>query len=205
MRADDRFQPAQGRTSTDPQQPARPEPQGAAIGSNELPAPKNNDANGLPTAPETLPSEVVAGQGFDGTWHDTPEYVIINIDGKEMKLRKSGSDQGRRAIPPPSPAEGTVRGRLLQQGTPLVNCRVVMVKMEHEGLRDEYQEPLIGMTDDQGVYRFDRVPTGQYKLTWLPAGTKHWIRRIQMKPDVVVRPGQESVVKDIRAAQRTIN
>jgi hypothetical protein len=77
--------------------------------------------------------------------------------------------------------------------------------MEREGLCDESYEPMVGVTDEQGVYRFEKVPAGMYKLTWLPAGTKHWIRRIQMKPDVIVRAGQDVVVKDIRAATRTIN
>jgi hypothetical protein len=141
----------------------------------------------------------------DGTWRDTPEYIIINIDGKEMRLRKSGPEQGSPTSAPANAAEGTVKGRLLQHGAPLVNCRIVMVRMEREGLCDESYEPMAGVTDEQGVYRFEKVPAGMYKLTWLPEGTRHWIRRIQMKPDVIVRAGQDVVVKDIRAAMRTIN
>jgi hypothetical protein len=148
---------------------------------------------------------VVARKNFDGTWRETPDYVIINIDGREVKLRRSGPDQGRPISAPPNAADGMVEGRLLQNGAPLVNCRVVMMGMEREGLRDEDFEPMTSVTDERGVYRFERVPAGKYKFTWLPEGRKHWIRRIQMKPDVIVRPGQNAVVKDIRAAQRTIN
>jgi len=49
------------------------------------------------------------------------------------------------------------------------------------------------------------VPVGAYKLTWLPAGATQWIRRIEMKPDVFVHEGQDTTVKDLRMALRTIN
>jgi hypothetical protein len=185
---------------------ARP-PQG-----RRSPVPTNNRIIRLPpTGTETLRSgpvgagSALAGQGVDGTWRDNPEYIIINIDGKEMKLLKSGPEPSQPACTPSNAAEGTVQGRLLQNGAPLVNCRVVMVPLEREGLRDEDHEPMIGITNDQGVYRFEKVPAGKYKFTWLPEGTRQWIRRIQMKPDVIVRAGQNVVVKDIRAALRTIN
>jgi hypothetical protein len=184
---------------------------GALIGSNELPVPNNSGISGPPPAPaESLPApardgSVVAGQGFDGTWRETPETIIINIDGKERKLRKSGPERSGSTSAPTNAVDGTVQGRLLQSGAPLVHCRVVMVRLEREGMCDEDFEPMTALSDDQGIYRFERVPAGKYKFTWLPEGTKHWIRRIQMKPDVIVRAGQNVVVKDIRAAQRTIN
>ena len=52
---------------------------------------------------------------------------------------------------------------------------------------------------------FEHVPAGEYKLTWLPAGAKQWIRRIAMRPDVIVHEGQDVTLKDIRMAQQTIN
>jgi hypothetical protein len=208
---DDRFKPPARQPSTVPQQRPQLDPQGAASGPNELPDSNNTGINRVPpSSGGALPSReyegnVVARKGFDGTWRETPDYVIINIDGREMKLRRSGPDQGRPISAPPNAADGMVQGRLLQNGAPLVNCRVVMMGMEREGLCDEDFEPMTSSTDERGVYRFERVPAGKYKFTWLPEGTKHWIRRIQMKPDVIVRPGQNAVVKDIRAAQRTIN
>jgi hypothetical protein len=60
-------------------------------------------------------------------------------------------------------------------------------------------------TDEQGVYCFEHVPAGDYKLTWLPNGTKQWIRRISLRPDVVVQAGQDVSLKDVRMALQTIN
>ena len=66
-------------------------------------------------------------------------------------------------------------------------------------------QPLRTATDVQGVYRFENVPPGPYKLTWLPAGTNQWIRRIATRPDLTVRAHQTKHVKDISVALRTIN
>jgi len=50
------------------------------------------------------------------------------------------------------------------------------------------------------------VPLGKYKLTWLPDGTNQWIRRVSIKPDVVINGGGEAVtVNTIGGAQQTIN
>ena len=64
---------------------------------------------------------------------------------------------------------------------------------------------MTAVTDAEGVFGFENVPVGSYKLTWLPAGATQWIRRIEMKPDVVVREGQDTTLREIRTALRTIN
>jgi len=130
-----------------------------------------------------------------------------------VKLRRSTSAAistvGQNAALAPKPPEGSVHGRLQQGGAPLINCHVVLVPMERHRMGaysyHDDGEPLVGITDNQGVYYFQHVPPGTYKLTWLPEGTNQWIRRIEMRPDVTVRAGQDAVVKDIRAAQQTIN
>jgi hypothetical protein len=185
----------------------RLEPWGPATYSSELPAPENNNnihmppmgIGAQPPVPTRSPN-AGTGQGVDGTWHEDPNYVVITIDGREVRLRKS--DLGPRLATSAPAIAAEVRGRLLQNGAPLVNCRVVLVAMEREGVP---REPLVSITDEEGVYRFANVPAGEYKLTWLPDGTRQWIRRIQMTPDVIVQAGQDVVVKDIRAALRTIN
>jgi hypothetical protein len=104
--------------------------------------------------------------------------------------------------------EGKVRGRLLQRGYPLVNCYVVMVNMHKDDPTDPLSighEPLTTTTDEEGFYRFDHVPPGEYKITWLPIGTKQWIRRIALRPDAVVHEGEDVTVKDVRMALQTIN
>ena len=105
-------------------------------------------------------------------------------------------------------AEGTVHGRLLQRGYPLVNCYVVIAPWPKGDKSDSSVDtriPLSTMTNDAGFYCFEHVPAGDYKLTWLPDGTKQWIRRIAMRPDVIVHEGQDVTLKDIRMAQQTIN
>jgi hypothetical protein len=191
----------------------------------------------------------------DGTWRDDGRYIIINIDGREMKLLKSTSEsmQTRQAqptlperpefeLPTPLPAvppgsdvyrlpptgpetigvgpvlgdappssmateTGTVHGRLLQKGYPVTNCHVVIVPWP-KGKSDESLDtrmPLTTTTDDGGCYCFEHVPPGEYKLTWLPAGSRSWIRRIAMRPDVIVHEGQDLELKDVRMALQTIN
>ncbi|MGA2033940.1 MAG: carboxypeptidase-like regulatory domain-containing protein [Thermoguttaceae bacterium] len=103
---------------------------------------------------------------------------------------------------------GTVFGRLLDKGRPLVNCRVVIVPLhEVDGVTsfDEDRKPLTTVTDPEGVFRFDGVPPGGYKLTWLPDGQRQWIRRISLRPDVKVHNGETTRLKEIRVALHTIN
>lgn len=103
---------------------------------------------------------------------------------------------------------GTLCGRLWDRGHPLVNCQVVIVPMiEERGVCrfDSDRQTLNAVTDEDGAYRFENVPAGGYKLTWLPAGQTRWIRRIAMSPDVKVRRGETTNLKEIRVALQTIN
>ena len=147
------------------------------------------------------------GQAVDGTWREDGRFVIININGKETKLLKPEMNQSAAASHPLE--EGTVHGRLLHGSRPLANCHVVMVPIREESKKtytyDETREPQTATTDSDGDYFFEHVPAGKYKLTWLPQGTKQWIRRLAIKPDVVVHGGQAVIVREIRAAQATIN
>jgi hypothetical protein len=70
---------------------------------------------------------------------------------------------------------------------------------------DASREPPTTATDSEGGYYFEHVPVGKYKLTWLPNGTNQWIRRIAVRPDVVVHSGQAVTVNTIGAARQTIN
>jgi hypothetical protein len=148
-----------------------------------------------------------AGQTVDGTWREDGRFVIININGKETKLLKPDVNRSAAANQPLE--EGTVRGRLQQGKRPLANCHVVMMPIREEGKKayayDETREPQTSITDSNGDYFFEHVPAGKYKLTWLPQGTKQWIRRLAIKPDVDVHGGQAVSVREIRFAQATIN
>jgi hypothetical protein len=111
-------------------------------------------------------------------------------------------------LSPAAPGGGTVCGRLVDRGRPLVNCHVVIVPL-HEAkgvyLFDSDRQVLDTVTDEDGNYRFENVPAGEYKLTWLPAGKTQWIRRIAARPDVKVHYGEATKLKEIRVAMQTIN
>ncbi len=157
-----------------------------------------------PAAPENL-----APPPVNGTWRDDGQYVIIEVNGQQLRLLKSALAQQQ---PAPQAVQiqiptGSVHGRLLQRGLPVVNCQVAIVPMHKDGATDEngIRQPVTAVTDNDGVFGFVNVPAGAYKLTWLPAGATQWIRRIEMKPDVIVHEGQDTTLKDIRTALRTIN
>ena len=70
---------------------------------------------------------------------------------------------------------------------------------------DPDRKPLTTVTDETGEYRFENVPAGEYKLTWLPQGQNQWIRRIAMRPDIKVHSGETTKAKEIRIAMQAIN
>ncbi len=156
----------------------------------------------LPTGPLMPPA--------DGTWREDGRYVIITLDGREMRLLKAPGtpDLQNSAAAQEQVNGGTVVGRLLNKGRPLVSCQVAIMPLERgfSGYStDKSRRRLASTTDEHGVYRFGNVPEGAYKLSWLPAGENQWIRRIAARPDVTVRANESVHVKDIRVALRTIN
>lgn len=66
-------------------------------------------------------------------------------------------------------------------------------------------QPLRTTSDVQGVYRFENVPPGPYKLARLPEGTNPWIRRVAMRPDSTVGANRTKHVKDVSVALWTID
>ena len=165
-----------------------------------------------PTTPGGRPVATVGpaiGPSAEGTWREDGQHVIINLDGREIRLAKSPSGQGQNGVADRSETSGgAVCSRLLDKGRPLVNCHVVLVPMHQEqGVYcfDPDRKPLATTTDAEGAYRFENVPAGEYKLTWLPAGQNQWIRRIAMRPDIKVRSGETTKAKEIRIAMQAIN
>jgi hypothetical protein len=162
------------------------------------------------TPPQFAPENPSVTSAVNGTWRDEGQFVVIEVNGQQLRLAKAALQQPPSAAPGPGQvqiATGAVYGRLLQRGRPLVGCAVVIVPMHKDGATDDngLRQPLSATTDADGFYGFANVPVGGYKLTWLPAGTTQWIRRIEMKPDVFVHEGQDVSVKDIRTAMQTIN
>ena len=175
------------------------------------------------------------GRRVDGTWREENGFVIINLNGQELRLAKSGSKttkqrvlveqpvERQRIVPaafstdsetltldrtPEPPVGGTVDGRLLHRGQAVSECQVSLIPLRKSfgGYEvDERAEPQKATTTADGRYRFTNVPRGSYKLFWLPKGERQWVRRIEYKPDVQVQTGEETRIKDIRTALRTLN
>ena len=160
----------------------------------------------------------------DGTWREEGRYVIIKLNGQELKLVKEPTSQheGDREHVPTSPigravfstqsevkTGGRVSGRLLNRSRPLVNCRISLVPLQRSGFGgysvNGAGEPQTAVTDDRGEYRFEDIPHGRYKLFWLPQGHRRWIRRIEFRPDVVIKGAETVELKPIRVALQTVN
>ena len=159
--------------------------------------------------PPVLPRSPAPGELADGTWREDGRYIIINLNGQQVRLVKEAQTPDAQGVP--HRVEGTggmVYGRLLNRGRPMKSCQVIIrpVRKTFGGYTfRQAAEPIRTMTDGQGVYRFENVPAGSYKLSWLPQGTNQWIRRIAMRPDLAVRTQETTRVKDIPVALRTIN
>jgi hypothetical protein len=170
----------------------------------------------LPTVDVSMPHSQPLSVGdppvvapADVTCRDDGHYVILTINGQQLRFAKSQPVSEPSEAPNAKPVdEGTVHGRLLHKGQPVANCCVAIVCLRKENVTDSSDEGRLLMsatTDEQGVYCFEHVPAGDYKLTWLPNGTKQWIRRIALRPDAVVHAGQDVNLKDVRMALQTIN
>ncbi len=90
----------------------------------------------------------------------------------------------------------------------MINCAVALLPLAKSwngyNIKSAVQ-PLICRSDQNGVYYFPAVPPGPYKLTWLPEGQRQWIRRVEFRPDVRVKPARIAHVKEIRVSMRTVN
>lgn len=149
------------------------------------------------------------GQLADGTWREDGRYIIINLNGQQVRLVKEPQTSNLESVQHQTEQTGgTLYGRLLNHGRPLANCQVIIRPMTKSFSGYAFKravQPIRTTTDVQGVYRFENVPPGPYKLSWLPQGTNQWIRRIAMRPDIAVQAQETTQVKDILVALRTIN
>ncbi|MCH8047056.1 MAG: carboxypeptidase regulatory-like domain-containing protein [Planctomycetes bacterium] len=149
------------------------------------------------------------GPARHGTWQQDGDEMVINLNGQQYRLEKIGEDRpvsGNSATP--SHRGGEVRGRLSHRGKPLADCTVTLMRLKksfggYTVSRDT--EPLTTVTNLDGSYQFAEVAPGHYKLRWRPHGETHWIRRAEFRPDVRVRTGETSRIKEIRVALRTLN
>lgn len=103
---------------------------------------------------------------------------------------------------------GSVEGRFLWLGAPLEGCRVRLVMVEaHGGAFGSRYTPTASIetqTGADGVYRFENVPPGHYKIKWaLPRGDS-WIRFLSPEPDLTIEPGATVHFRDIESARSVL-
>ncbi len=102
---------------------------------------------------------------------------------------------------------GRVAGRMLHKGKPLQGCHVKIMILEKWGIFGGIKKGIHfeTITDDNGVYYFERIPPGGYKLYWKPPSESSWIRRLQMEPDIYVEIGERYYLPDRETNVRTLN
>ena len=76
--------------------------------------------------------------------------------------------------------------------------------LEKSGLLAKGYRPIDGaveietVTDKDGVYHFENVSPGLYKLYWKPPSETSWVRRFKMEPDVIVEPGKIQILRILK-------
>ena len=109
---------------------------------------------------------------------------------------------------PPEGVTASAVGQILWGGEPLEGCRVRVVELQRMGslgavrLQDTGQEAL---TDGDGKYYLKGLTPGSYKLSWVPPGGTHWIRRLRREPDFKVQPGQQTEIEPLDIAASPLN
>lgn len=104
---------------------------------------------------------------------------------------------------------GKITGKIFRSGKPYPGCKVQIVALSQERILfskvvkrgDNYET----ITDENGMYYFKDVPPGSYKLFWKPDYSTSWIRRFDMKPDIIVVPGKTTFHKTLEISKRVMN
>lgn len=104
---------------------------------------------------------------------------------------------------------GKVTGRILARGEPFPGCKVQIIALSQAKFlfmkSVKKGQKLDTVTDEEGRYYFENVPPGDYKLYWKPSYETSWVRRLAMKPDVIVSAGKTTVANDLEISKRVLN
>lgn len=96
---------------------------------------------------------------------------------------------------------GTVRGIILSQGVPLQKCEVKITRLipgkfmflKKYKKAEQYET----ITNSKGIYVFDNIPAGEYKLYWKTSIGEPWMSRIEKEPDIIVINEKMSVAASL--------
>jgi hypothetical protein len=145
-----------------------------------------------------MPKDIIATFEL-GSTPETPSNAPVSQDvkpgaqqaevappGRELKTSKArtGDMEGGVESDVLKILFGSLRGRMLANGKPYAGCKVKLRLLKPSylnriftGKRDDTGPQLFeATTDDQGVYRLERLPEGAYDIFWIPPGRDYWVR-----------------------------
>lgn len=109
----------------------------------------------------------------------TPASVLLRLP------REARAPVGVTAVSTTQP--GGVSGKVIRKGKPLPGCEVRITGLERstflvfESVRSGSFERRV-VTDEHGVFVFDGLPPGPYRLAFRRAGTNSWLIRLREVP-----------------------
>ncbi len=134
---------------------------------------------------------------------------------KKVQMLAPGSEAAMTAgrlleAQEPGAPTGDAEGYILRNGKGLPNCRVKLVELVPaetffgvvKAVKERNQFEAV--TDEDGKYRFEGLPLGNYKIKWQLPDNTGWVRRLRRKTDVTIEAGKTSTLSSIDAGKRLV-
>jgi dipeptidyl aminopeptidase/acylaminoacyl peptidase len=99
-------------------------------------------------------------------------------------------------------ATGEVRVRGKPAGGVTVRAVRIAVSTFLGERRTTQEKSYVARTDKHGVFRFEKLPPGSYKIYVQLKPEDGWIRRLRDKPDFVVKAGERTKIPAVRIPTR---
>ena len=156
---------------------------------------------------------------LDELQNDT-EKKRINLEATDTKQERSNQEETleipreshqqehQQLVRSTAESFGDAEGSILRKGNGLPGCQVKLVallgtsgRFRGRGEGNEY----ITVTEEDGKYRFEKIPVGPYKLKWQLPGDTGWIRRLRNQPDVTIIADELSNLNPIEITKGYLN
>ncbi len=150
---------------------------------------------------------------YQGSLNAKPAALQSEVEAhqdQKRELQKARTAEKERDLEsdPEKALFGSIHGRMLASGKPYVNGKVKVRRLFTKSIfsvkHDTKAQLFDAITDDQGVYRFERLPVGSYDIYWMPPSKDYWVRHFKEKPAFVIRAGEEIEMSDINASMRVV-
>ncbi|MBI1991717.1 MAG: hypothetical protein HYS71_00555 [Candidatus Omnitrophica bacterium] len=179
------------------------------------------------------PTEIKVWREKRILWEDQGDYLVISLPKERIAPPPTAIAEGASGFATAASLEeglagtgvkgrrsavgvliGNATGRVTQRGRPLADCRVKLSPIQGPATeltrllgaktsQGSGQNAVEVTTGSDGVYLFEDVPIGDYDISWLPAGSAHWLGWLSDKPDVTVRAGEITQQGDTDLADRS--